>query len=183
MSPRSLSHLAPWAVGILAVMLVSAMAGTRLTVSADTPTPTPTPTATPIPTNTPGPNSAPTLEVLQLSRIEISTRHQSSRAFRLYLGGPASRGAEIPVGLRGRDADGNRLTRTELEVISRFIKGQSSEAIAEERGLSERNISNQLGTGCHKLGFGDRRELRGWGTAVSRFVLAQPDESQINKPE
>ena len=77
MSPRSLSHLAAWAVGILAVMLVSAMAGTPPTVSADTPTPTPTPTATPIPTNTPGPNSAPTLEVLQLSRIEISTRHQS----------------------------------------------------------------------------------------------------------
>ena len=133
MRSRSLLHLAAWAVGILTVMLVSAMAGTPPIVSADTPTPTPTPTATPIPTNTPGPNSAPTLEVLQLSRIEISTRHQSDRAFRLYLGGPASRGAEVPVKLRGRDADGNRLTRTELEVISRFIKGQSSEAIAEER--------------------------------------------------
>ena len=78
---------------------------------------------------------------------------------------------------------GNRLTRTELEVMSRFIKGQSSEAIAEERGLSERTISNQLGTGCHKLGFGDRRELKGWGAAVSRLVLAQPDESENNKPE
>ena len=130
---RSLLHLAAWPAGILTAMLVSAIAGTPPTVSADTPTPTPTPTATPIPTNTPGPNSAPTLEVLRLSRIDISTRHQSDRAFRLYLGGPASRGAEVPVRLRGRDADGNRLTRTELEVISRFIKGQSSEAIAEER--------------------------------------------------
>ena len=107
MRSRSLLHLAAWAAGILAAMLVSAIAGTPPIVSADTPTPTPTPTATPIPTNTPGPNSAPTLEVLQLSRIEISTRHQSDRAFRLYLGGPASRGAEIPVRLRGRDADGN----------------------------------------------------------------------------
>ena len=133
MSPRTLSHLGAWAVGVLAVMLASAIAGTPPIVSADTPTPTPTPTATPTPTNAPGPNSAPTLEALQLSRVEISTRHQSSRAFRLYLGGPASRGAEIPVRLRGRDADGNRLTRTELEVISRFIKGQLSEAIAEER--------------------------------------------------
>ena len=107
MRSRSLLHLAAWAAGILAAMLVSAIAGTPPIVSADTPTPTPTPTATPIPTNTPGPNSAPTLEVLRLSRIDISTRHQSDRAFRLYLGGPASRGAEIPVRLRGRDADGN----------------------------------------------------------------------------
>ena len=107
MRSRSLLHLAAWAAGILAAMLVSAIAGTPPIVSADTPTPTPTPTATPIPTNTPAPNSAPTLEVLRLSRIDISTRHQSDRAFRLYLGGPASRGAEIPVRLRGRDADGN----------------------------------------------------------------------------
>ena len=104
---RSLLHLVAWAAGILAAMLVSAIAGTPPIVSADTPTPTPTPTATPIPTNTPAPNSAPTLEVLRLSRIDISTQHQSDRAFRLYLGGPASRGAEIPVRLRGRDADGN----------------------------------------------------------------------------
>ena len=72
---------------------------------------------------------------------------------------------------------GSRLTGSELEVMSKFIKfikGQSPEAIAEERGLSERTISNQLSTGCHKLGFGDRRELKGWGAAVSRFILTQP---------
>ena len=71
------------------------------------------------------------------------------------------------------EALGGGLTRTELEVMSMFIRGRSPEAIAEERGLSERTISNQLSTGCHKLGFSDRRELKGWGTAVSRFVLAQ----------
>ena len=56
------------------------------------------------------------------------------------------------------DAQGSRLTRTELEVISIFIEGQSPETIAAERGLSERTISTQLRTGCHKLGFNDRRE-------------------------
>lgn len=82
------------------------------------------------------------------------------------------------------EALGSRLTRTELEVMSRFIRGESSEEIAKERGLSERTISNQLSTGCHKLGFSDRRELKGWGDAVSRFVLAQGDEHQAsNRPE
>ena len=71
---------------------------------------------------------------------------------------------------------GSRLTGSELEVMSKFIKGQAPEAIAEERGLSERTISNQLSTGCHKLGFGDRRELKGWGAAVSRFILTQPPQ-------
>ena len=77
--------------------------------------------------------------------------------------------------LRNRaDALGNKLTKTELEVMSKFIEGQSPKTIAEEKGLSERTISNQLRTGCHKLGFGDRRELKGWGAAVSRFLLTQP---------
>ena len=79
--------------------------------------------------------------------------------------------------LRGRaEALGTRLTETELEVMSRFIGGQSPESIAEERGLSERTISNQLRTGCHKLGFGDRRELKGWGVAVSGFNIGQTPE-------
>ncbi len=82
------------------------------------------------------------------------------------------------------DALGSSVTRAELEVMSRFVRGESTETIAEERGLSERTVSNQLSTGCHKLGFGDRRELKGWGDAVSRFVLAQRDEPQIsNKPD
>jgi DNA-binding CsgD family transcriptional regulator len=69
---------------------------------------------------------------------------------------------------------GGNLTRTELEVISKFIEGRSPETIAEERGLSERTISNQLRTGCHKLGFSDRRELKGWAIAVTGFLLTQP---------
>ena len=72
------------------------------------------------------------------------------------------------------NALGSNLTRTELEVISKFIEGQSPETIAEERGLSERTISNQLRTGCHKMGFSDRRELKGWAGAVSVFFLTQP---------
>ena len=71
------------------------------------------------------------------------------------------------------DALGSRLTRTELEVTSKFIEGQSPETIAGERGLSERTISNQLRTGCHKLGFRDRRELKGWAAAISSFLPTQ----------
>ena len=81
--------------------------------------------------------------------------------------------------LRDRaEARGSRLTETELEVMSRFIEGRSAEEIAEERELPERTISNQLRSGCHKLGFSDRRELKGWGAAVSRFVLAKPPEDE-----
>lgn len=72
------------------------------------------------------------------------------------------------------DALGSKLTRTELQVISLFVDGQSPETIAEEKGLSERTISNQLRTGCHKLGFSDRRELKGWAVAVRSLVRAQP---------
>ena len=67
-----------------------------------------------------------------------------------------------------------RLTETELEVMSLFIGGWSTELIAEDRGLSERTISNQLRSGCHNLGLGDRRELKGWGVNVSGFILTQP---------
>ena len=72
------------------------------------------------------------------------------------------------------NALGGNLTRTELEVISKFIEGQAPKSIAEERGLSERTISNQLRTGCHKLGFSHRRELRGWAVALSGILLTQP---------
>ena len=106
MNSRPLLPLPAWAIGILGVILVSAIAGTPSTVSA-TPADTPTPTPTPSPADTPTPNSAPTLQVLRLSRIDVSTKHQSDKAFRLYLGGPASRGAEIPIKLRGHDPDGN----------------------------------------------------------------------------
>ena len=71
------------------------------------------------------------------------------------------------------EALGNRLTDSELEVMAGFISGRSPESLAEERGLSERTISNQLRTGCHKLGFRDRRELKGWGTAIRGLNIEQ----------
>lgn len=64
------------------------------------------------------------------------------------------------------EALGNRLTHSELAVLTEYVKGNSPEAIAKERGLSSRTISNQIRSGCHKLGFSDRRELRGWSVAV-----------------
>ena len=75
-----------------------------------------------------------------------------------------------------RSACGNRLTETELQVILRFIRGQLPKEIAAERELSERTIKNQLRSGCHKLGFGDRRELKGRGIAVGGFMLTEPSE-------
>ena len=71
---------------------------------------------------------------------------------------------------------GTRLTETELEVISQFVGGRSPASIAEDRGLAEKTVSNQLRTGYQKLGFSDRRELKGWGTAVSGFILSEPSE-------
>ena len=62
-----------------------------------------------------------------------------------------------------RSARGNRLTETELQVMLRFIRGQSPQEIAAERELSESTIKNQLRSGYHKLGFSDQRELKGWG--------------------
>ena len=89
-----------------------------------------------------------------------------------------SHGTSIRLLLKARaEALGNRLTETELAVVTGFIKGQSPEAIAGRRGLSERTISSQLRTGCHKLGFTDRRELKGWGAAVSGFLITrQPND-------
>ena len=76
------------------------------------------------------------------------------------------------------DELGSRLTRTELEVLSKFVRGQSAEMIAEEKGLSERTVGNQLRAGCHKLGFGDRREMKGWMAAVSQFRLDRLSEAE-----
>lgn len=41
-------------------------------------------------------------------------------------------------------------------------------------GDASPNSHGGMSTGCHKLGSGDRRELKGWGTAVSRSILTQP---------
>ena len=92
-----------------------------------------------------------------------------------------SQDSSIRLVLRARaEALGNRLTETELEVITGFIEGQSPETIAGRRGLSERTISNQLRTGCHKLGFSDRRELKGWGSAVSGFLVTRPPRDSLD---
>ena len=75
--------------------------------------------------------------------------------------------------LRGRaESLGARLTETELEVMLLFIGGRSPGSIAGERGLTEKTIGNQIRTGYQKLGFSDRRELKGWGTAISWFIVA-----------
>ena len=69
---------------------------------------------------------------------------------------------------------GSRLTRAELDATSRFLEGGTPEDIALERGLSARTVSNQIRSGCRKLGFRDRRELRGWWTAASGYILTGP---------
>ena len=74
---------------------------------------------------------------------------------------------------------GNQLTQTELEVMSKFVGGQSPESIAEERQLNERTISNQIRSGYQKLGFTDRREFRGWAYAISGYPLVQPAKDEL----
>ncbi len=76
------------------------------------------------------------------------------------------------------DALGAKLTRTELEVMARFVEGQPPGEIAEDRGLSERTVDNQLRVGCHKLGFRDRREMKGWAAAANQFLLSQPPDTE-----
>ena len=72
------------------------------------------------------------------------------------------------------EALGSRLTTMEMSAVVEYLEGESPEAIAEARGLSVRTISNQIGAGCHKLGFRDRREMRGWSAAVRGFIFTQP---------
>ena len=79
--------------------------------------------------------------------------------------------------LRARaNAHGGRLTRAELEVATMFAKGQTPDEIAQQKGRSVRTIANQLRTGCQKLGFGDRRELKGWAMAMGEFRAAREPE-------
>ena len=79
--------------------------------------------------------------------------------------------------LRERSAAlGIWLTRAELDAVFRFLEGQPPGEIAEERGSSARTVSNQIRSGCRKLGFGDRRELKGWWSAASGYILTRPPE-------
>ena len=98
---------------------------------------------------------------------------------------------EILSGLAGSDEDATRallrerasalgswLTRAELDAVSRFLEGESPEDIAGEHGLSARTVGNQIRSGCRRLGFSDRRELRGWWAAASGYILTRPPQTQ-----
>ena len=94
---------------------------------------------------------------------------------------------EILSGLAGSDEDATRallrerasalsswLTRAEMDAVSRFLGGETPEEIAGGRDLSARTLSNQIRSGCRRLGFSDRRELRGWWAAASGCILTKP---------
>lgn len=73
-------------------------------------------------------------------------------------------------------AMGAWLTGAELGAVSRFLGGESPEEIANEQGLSARTVDNQIRSGCRKLGFRDRREMKGWWTAASGYILTNPPQ-------
>ena len=76
--------------------------------------------------------------------------------------------------LRARaDALDVRLTRAESEAVTGYAKGQTPEEIAQRKGLSARTVGNQLRAGCQKLGFRDRRELKGWAMAAGGWRAAR----------
>ena len=94
---------------------------------------------------------------------------------------------EILSGLAGSDEDSTRallrerasaqgawLTRAELDAVSRFLEGEAPEEIAAGRDMSARTVANQIRSGCRKLGFGDRREMKGWWGAASGYILTRP---------
>ena len=58
--------------------------------------------------------------------------------------------------------------------MSRFLEGETPEEIAAGRDLSPRPVSNQIRSGCRRLGFSDRREIRGWWAAASGYILTSP---------
>ena len=57
---------------------------------------------------------------------------------------------------------GGSLTDAEAVVLTRFAEGEEVDGIAEFRGVKRRTIENQLSTAVQKLGFRDRRELKGY---------------------
>ena len=72
--------------------------------------------------------------------------------------------------------------RVAHEILARLVESDddsirellSSRAESLGTRLTETTIGNQLRTGYRKLGFSDRRELKGWGTAVSGFIVENP---------
>ena len=73
-------------------------------------------------------------------------------------------------------AHGGRLTRAESEVVTTYVKGQTPDEIAQRKGRSARTVGNQLRSGCRKLGFRNRSELKGWAMAVGEFRAAREPE-------
>ena len=81
-------------------------------------------------------------------------------------------GAPIPLAalLESRaERLGSRLTDAETEVLTRYAEGETVDSIAESRRISKRTAENQLGAATRKLGFADRRELRGYIKGVSEW--------------
>ena len=67
----------------------------------------------------------------------------------------------FPVAGEPRDLQGmDCLTRSQRDVASRVLQGQSNAAIAAERGTSPRTIANQLAEIYSKFGVRSRREFR-----------------------
>ncbi len=62
---------------------------------------------------------------------------------------------EVPL----PDFTGAGLTKAELEVVRLVADGHSSQAIADQRGVSVRTIANQLAAAYKKLGIQQRSEL------------------------
>ena len=74
-------------------------------------------------------------------------------------------GAPIPLSalLKNRaERLGSRLTDAETVVLTRYAEGETVGSIAESRGITKRTVENQLSAATRKLGFSDRRELRGY---------------------
>ena len=68
------------------------------------------------------------------------------------------------------------LTGAEINVLTKFLEGMSPEMIAYERSLSTRTVANQIRSGCRKLGFTHRQELKGWWTGARGYILTRPPE-------
>ena len=82
---------------------------------------------------------------------------------------------QILLRKRARAFSGS-LAKVDLAALAGFLDGESSEAIAKERKLSVRTISNQIGSECHKLGFDDLSELEDWSEAATDSIQTRPPE-------
>ena len=122
----------------------------------------------------------------ETERLEDSGRPEVQREIRRAISA-LQLAQEILSGLAGSDEDATRallrerasalgswLTRAEMDAVSRFLEGETPGEITAGRDLSARTVSNQIRSGCRKLGFSDRRELRGWWAAASGYILTSP---------